>query len=196
VTFAYRRVGELAPPTGNSDYFWRVPGIYFGDYLEVSTGEEEVESPLSWRGYEFQVRNPEGQTSGWITFTYPFDDEKLLAIMRHSADEGRRRVRLGDNQGAIEPLRKAMVFADRILGIDAPETCGLRDEWNAALDNSTLDKLRFEVGTRVRIVNGTHEGKSGTINSLGLRQTKPYWIDIGQEGMIAAADDEVEVPET
>jgi Domain of unknown function (DUF4062) len=175
VTFTQRRIGESGPPTGSQDYFWRLPNIYFGDYLELSTHDDDIEGPLSWRGYEFQVKNPEGQTSDWIAFSYPFDDAKLLTIMQQSAEEGRSRVAAGDNQGAIEPLRKAMVFADRILGIEAPETSALRAEWNAALDNATLDKCRFRSGAKVRIVTGEHEGKSGTIESIGLRQSRPYW---------------------
>jgi hypothetical protein len=192
ITYTHRRVGEIGPPTGNNDYFWRLPNIYFGDYLEVSTHDDEVEGPLSWRNYEFQVKNPEGQLSDWITFSYPFDDAKLSEIMQQSAAEGRRRVARRDNEGAVEPVRKAMVFADRILGTDAPETLALRIEWNAALDNRTLDKLRFQIGTRVQVVTGEHAGKSGTVDSLGLRHVKPYWIKTANGDMIAAADNEVE----
>jgi hypothetical protein len=161
--------------------------------LEVSTSDDEVEGPLSWRDYEFQLKNPEGQVSDWITFSYPFDDAKLLEIMHQSAAEGRCRVTSGDNEGAVEPLRKAMVFADRILGTDAPETSALRTEWNAALDNRTLDKLRFRVGTRVQVLTGEHAGISGTIATLALRHVKPYWIKPEEGDMVAAADDEVEL---
>ena len=78
--------------------------------------------------------------------------------------------------------------------MDAPETSVLRSEWNAALDNRTLDKLRFLVGTRAQIVTGEHAGKSGTIDSFGLRQGKPYWIATDEGGRIAVADNEVELP--
>ena len=193
VTFTYRRVGESAPPPGNRDYFWRLPNIYFGEYLEVSTHDDEVEGPLSWRDYEFQVKNPEGQLSNWIAFTYPFDDAKLSEVMDQCVAEGRRRVATGDNAGAVEPLRKAMVIADRMLGLNAPETSALRAEWNAALDNRTLDKLRFQVGTRVRVVTGEHIGKSGIIDTLALRHVKPYWIRPAEGDMIAASDEEVEL---
>jgi hypothetical protein len=193
VTVAHRRRGETGPAAGNKEYFWHLPNIYFGDYLEVASGADEPESPLSWRDYEFQVRNPEGKTSEWIAFSYPFNDESLLSIMTQSAEEGRRRVSIGDNAGAVEPLRKAMVYADRILGINAPETVALRAEHNKALDNRTLDKLRFGVGTRIRITTGEHIGKIGVIESLGLRQTKPYWIKCADENLIALADDEVEI---
>lgn len=192
VTFAYRRVGDSAPPPGNKDYFWRLPNIYFGEYLEVSTHDDEIEGPLSWRDCEFQVKNPEGQLSNWITFTYPFDDAKLSEVMNQSAAEGRRRVAKGDNAGAVEPLRKAMVIADRMLGVNAPETSALRTEWNAALDNRTLDKLRFQVGTRVRVIAGEHTGKSGVIDTLALRHVKPYWIKAAEGDVVAASDEEVE----
>lgn len=193
IVWTSRRRGETGPPPGNTEYFWRLPSTYFGDYLEVPSSEDEAEGPLNYRDYEFQCRNPEGQTSEWIMFSYPFDDAKLLNLARQSADEGRRLVGLGDNKGAIEPLRKAMVFVDRISGLDALETVTLRREWNAALDNATLDKLRFQIGTRVRVVTGEHSGKSGMIQSFGLRQIKPYWILTGDGSMIAAADGEVEV---
>ena len=138
------------------------PTSILASTLEVSTHDDEIEGPLSWRDCEFQVKNPEGQLSNWITFTYPFDDAKLSEVMNQSAAEGRRRVAKGDNAGAVEPLRKAMVIADRMLGVNAPETSALRTEWNAALDNRTLDKLRFQVGTRVRVIAGEHTGKSGS----------------------------------
>lgn len=85
VTWTYRRRGDTGPPTGNDDYFWRLPNIYFGDYLEVSTGDDEVEGPLSWRDTEFQVKNPEGQTSDWVLFTYAFDDELLTRVRNNSS---------------------------------------------------------------------------------------------------------------
>ena len=113
--------------------------------------------------------------------------------MNQSAAEGRRRVAKGDNTGAVEPLRKAMVIADRMLGLNAPETSALRIEWNAALDNRTLDKLRFRVGTRVRVTAGQHIGKSGIIDTLALRHVKPYWIKPADGDTVAASDEEVEL---
>ncbi len=99
---------------------------------------------------------------------------------------------MGDNKSAVEPLRKAMVFADRSLGKDAPETATLRAEWNKALDDRTLDTLRFTIGTQVKVLAGEHAGKTGTIDRFGLRQVKPYWIRTADGDMIAAADNEVE----
>jgi len=193
VTYTYRRKGDTSPPPGNKEYFWHIPNIYFGDYLEVSCGEDEIETPLSWRDHEFQIRNPEGQTSEWVLFTHPFDDPRLTEIMLHCADEGRRLVGLGDDQGAIESLRKAFVFADRILGENAAETVKLRQEWNSAIDNAALAKMRFRCGARIKIISGEHSGNCGEITKLGLRMLKPYMVDLGESNLVWAGDDEVEL---
>lgn len=191
VTIAWRRTGE-GLPAGNTDYFWHLPNIYFGEYLEISTAEDEPESPLSWRGYEFQIKNPTGKKSEWIVFAYPFDDEKLCVTLNENLIEGRRLAADGANQAAIEPLRKAMVFADRMLGADAPLTTEIRREWNMALDNATLDKCRFREGEKVKVVSGEHAGKSGVIEKIGLRHFYPYYIATGDGQTIQAKDDDVE----
>jgi hypothetical protein len=85
------------------------------------------------------------------------------------------------------------VFADRILGVDVIETRELRCEWNAAIDNAALAKLRFRNGAHVRLIAGEHLGKSGTIRELGLRHLRPYLIDLSEGGAIWAADNEVEL---
>jgi hypothetical protein len=95
---------------------WRLPNIYWGDYLEVSCHDDPIESPLSWRGYEFQVRNREGQTSEWVQFTYPFDDVMLERIRLDQLREGRDLLARGQPVESVEPMRKAYVFSDRILG--------------------------------------------------------------------------------
>jgi hypothetical protein len=191
VTVAYRRIGE-GLPAGNTDYHWQMLSIYFGDYLELASGDNEPEAALSWRGYEFQAKNPTGQTSEWVAFTYPFDDTMLSAILEENKQEGRRLAAAGANQAAIEPLRKAMVFADRMLGIDAPLTVELRSEHNKALDNATLDRCRFRVGKRVKIISGEHMGKSGMIEKIGLRHFYPYYVAISEGQTVQAKDDEVE----
>jgi hypothetical protein len=169
-----------------------MPSIYFGDYLELASGDNEPESALSWRGYEFRVKNPTGETSEWVAFTYPFDEAKLSAILRENMQEGRRLAAAGENQAAIEPLRTAMVFADRTLGIDAPLTTELRREWNAALDNATLDRCRFRPGQRVVVVSGEHVGKTGVIERIGLRNLQPYWVAVNEGELIPVGDDQVE----
>ncbi len=191
VTIAYRRIGG-GFPAGNTDYFWQIPSIYFGDYLELASSDNEPESALSWRGFEFQVKNPTGQTSDWVRFTYPFDDLALIAIRDESWQEGRRLLAAGQNQAAIEPLRKAWVFSDRMLGADAPIVEEIKVDWNAALDNATLDKCRFRPGTLVKIISGNHNGKSGTIEHIGLRHFYPYYIKVSEAETVQAKDDEVE----
>jgi hypothetical protein len=191
VTIAHRRIGE-GLPVGNRDYHWQMPSIYFGDYLELASGDNEPEAALSWRGYEFQAKNPTGQTSEWIAFTYPFDDTKLSAILEEQMKEGRRLAGAGANQAAIEPLRKAMVFADRMLGVDAPLTTEIRREWNTALDNATLDGCRFREGKKIKIISGEHMGKIGVIEKIGLRHFYPYYVAVGEGQTVQAKDDEVE----
>lgn len=191
ITIAFRRVGE-GLPAGNTDYFWQMPSVYFGDYLELASGDNEPEAALSWRAYEFQVKNPTGQTSEWVGFSYQFDDKKLSLILEDSLKEGRRLAAAGSNQAAIEPLRKAMVFADRMLGVDAPLTIKIKREWNAALDNATLDKCRFRPGKQIRIVSGEHSGKRGVIEKIGLRNFLPYWVKVENGEDVAVGDDQVE----
>ena len=82
ITFTSRQVGETTPPAGRADYWWRLPNTYFGDYLEVSTNEDEFESPLSYRNTEFCVRNPQGECSAWVRFSYAYDEPRLRAILK------------------------------------------------------------------------------------------------------------------
>ncbi len=174
---------------------WLLPNIYFGDYLEVSTGEDPDETPLCYRGSEFAVRNPQGELSDWIEFSFSFDDQKLKSIMMQNAEEGHHKVHCNDNQGAIEPLRKAMVFSQFLIGGNSEETIKLRNEWNDALDNATRAKLRFREGTRICVISGTYSKQTGVIEKIGLRQsTKHYWIkpDNG-DPLFPAGDDEVDI---
>jgi hypothetical protein len=138
-------------PTGNSDYFWHLPNIYFGDYLEVSTSADEIEGPLSWRDFEFQVKNPEGGISDWVPFTYAFDDEMLDKVRRDSLQGGTELLVAGKAADAIEPLRKAYVFADRMLGVQHEETLRVKTELDRARDEAALARLRFRVGDRLAI---------------------------------------------
>lgn len=129
ITFTHRRRGETGPPPGNTDYFWLLPNTYFGDYLEVSCSDDDIESPLSWRDYEFQVKNPEGQKSEWVLFTYPFNDDMLQKVRGESSDMGKKLLAERRAAEAIEPLRKAYVFSDRMLGIEHEETLRANSPW-------------------------------------------------------------------
>lgn len=192
ITWTFRRRGELDPPPGNNNYFWRLPNIYFGDYLEVSTGNDEVEGPLSWRNYEFQVKNPEGETSDWVLFTYPFDDEMLKMVQRDSFQQGNAILAAGKSAEAIEPLRKAYVFSDRMFGIEHTETLRAKSVWERAREESALAKLRFRIGDRLGVSAGPHAGKVGIVEKLLLNHVHAYVIKPVVGGDFQASDEQVE----
>ncbi|MFC5741588.1 SIR2 family protein [Dyella tabacisoli] len=193
VVVTHRRRGESGPPTANGDYFWHLPNIYFGDYLEVSAGDNEPEAPLSWRDYEFQVKNPEGHMSEWILFTYPFDDVFLENVRLDSFQAGADLLEAGKPGEAVEPLRKAYVFSDRMFGIAAPETLDKKAMWERALDEAALAKLRFRVGDRLKVVSGPNEGLSGAVERLLLRHVHAYLIKPIDDGdAFQASDEQVE----
>ncbi len=187
-----RRRGE-GFPAGNNDYFWRLPNIYFGDYLEISSSDIEPESTLSYRDYEFQVKNPEGRVSEWVAFTYPFDDILLEKIRTESYSLGISLLEQGRATEAVEPLRKAWVFTDRIFGAKAQETLDKMALWNRALDESLLSKLRFRVGDHLKVVSGDYVGVSGTVEKLLLRHLHAYLIKPLDGGeLFQASDGQVE----
>lgn len=189
IVFTFRRRGE-GLPAGNSDYFWRLPNIYFGDYLEVSTGDSEPEASLSWRDHEFQVKNPEGRVSEWVTFTYPFDDGLLESIGTEAYQLGISLLEAGKTSEAIEPLRKAYVFSDRMLGVEAQTTLDRKAVWNRAIDESAMSKLRFRVGARLKVVSGEKAGVSGAVEKLLLRHVHAYVIRPADGGELFQASDE------
>jgi hypothetical protein len=191
VTTAYRRMGE-GLPAGNSDYFWLLPNIYFGEYLELSTGDDPLEGPLSWRGYEFQVRNPDGMKSEWVAFTYPFDDAALDKVRRDSLAEGEAMLAVGRPDRAVEPLRKAYTFADRMLGITHPDSLRAKEILLEARDKAALAKLRFREGARLKVVNGPYAGQTGLVEKLLLNHVHAYVIRPAEGEIFQAADNQVE----
>jgi hypothetical protein len=192
ITFTNRRRGESGPPAGNADYFWHLPNIYFGDYLEVSTADDEIEGTLSWRGYEFQVKNPEGQTSDWVLFTYPFNDEILERIRLDSFHQGSMLLTAGKPAEAVEPLRKAYVFSDRMLGTQHEDTLRTKSVLEQARNAAALAKLRFRVGDQLIISGGPHMGKTAVVEKLLLNHLHAYLLkpDIGEA--FQASDEQVE----
>jgi hypothetical protein len=171
-------IGSRNPrePLLNGHISWRTPTIYFGDYMEVSSNEDALESPLGYRYVEFCVRNPLGQESAWIGFTYEFDDALLTTVMRESVTEGRRLVAINQPAEAVDKLRKAMVFAKNLLGHDSDETIAITKEWNDAINAAALARLRFRVGDRVRIIEGEFAGQEGEITDLALRHLHAYSV--------------------
>ncbi len=192
VVYTNRRRGENAPPTGNSDYFWHLPNIFFGNYLEVATSDIEPEASLSWRDYEFMVRNPEGRTSEWVPFTYPFDDVLLKKISTDSFRIATELLEAGKPAEAIEPLRMSYVFSDRMFGIHAQETVHKRNIWERALDEAALLKLRFRVGDHIKVIEGSNVGASGIIEKLLLRHLHAYVIKPTHGNEFQASDAQVE----
>jgi uncharacterized protein DUF4062 len=197
ITFTSRQIGEITPPAGHTDYRWRQPRIYFGDYLEVPSGNDEFESPLGYRNTEFCVRNPEGECSEWVRFSYAYDEGRLRAILKERQEEGERLFSEKKFSEAIEPLRKAMVFSERLDSATNERTRHLSELWNKALDGKTLSRCRFSKGARIKVVRGEHVGLEGQIEAIGLRNSKPYWIRAdgsapGNAGLVAVSDDEVE----
>ena len=189
VTFSCRRRTDNGQAPGNTEHPWQQPNIYFGDYLEVSSDDDEIEGPLSWRDYEFQVRNPEGQTSEWVPFTYPFNEELLETVRAGSLERGNALFAEGKFAESVEPLRKAYVFSDRILGVAHEETLRIKLALEAARGRAALAKLRFRAGDEVSVISGSHAGKFGVVEELQLNHLHAYVIKLS-DGEVARASDE------
>ncbi len=192
IVFRHRRQEESDSSIGNNESLWHLPNIYFGNYLEVSSEDNEPESALSWRGYEFQVRNPEGQTSDWLPFTYSFDDVTLEKIRVESLQLGTELLKKGKPVEAVEPLRKAYVFSDRMFGMNSEETGRIKALWNQSLDEAALSKLRFRIGDELKIVKGPHTGTSGVVVKLLLRHLHAYVVKPLHGEEVQASDEQVE----
>lgn len=172
-----------------------LPNIYYGDYLEVSTSDDLIEGPLSWRDYEFRVRNPEGQTSEWVRFSYPFDDIMLENIRIEQLELGRTLLAGGKPVEAVEPLRKAFVFSDRMLGLTYEETLRIKTEWENTCNEAALAKLRFRVGAQLSVKSGPEAGKAGVVERLLLGRLHAYLIRPSTGEPFQASDAQVELAE-
>jgi Domain of unknown function (DUF4062) len=191
VTWSERRKNGSPASLEDRAVWWRLPNIYFGDYLEVSTHDDPEEGPVGHLNFEFAVKNPEGQMSEWVAFSYPFDEAKLRETIRLSADRARGLVAAHDHAAAVEPFRKAMVYSDRLLGETDPQTVSLRREWDAALDNAALARLRFRKGDRVRLKDGQNVSKVGTIKELHLRHVHAYRVETEGGETVQVGDEDV-----
>jgi hypothetical protein len=177
VMWTMRQIGETKPSAPHSDWFWRLPNIYWGDYLEVSCSEDEIESPLSWRGYEFQVRNPGArEPSAWIPFTYPYDLPLLIRVRDEALDAGLALLDAGNAAQAVEPLRKAMVFTQHLRDVAPSPSVDPGELHEKALDQAALTKLRFREGDALIVREGPHAGKRGIVERLLLRHLHAYLI--------------------
>ncbi|MFM0752610.1 SIR2 family protein [Paraburkholderia strydomiana] len=193
VVVAYRRRSESAVPSADGHIHWQLPHIYFGDYLELASSDNEPEAQLNWRGYEFQLKNPEGHVSEWTPYTYPFDDVALEKMRVESFEYGAALLNAGKALDAVEPLRKAYVFSDRMYGQQAEETLRKKALWDRAIDEAALAKLRFRVGDVLRVTSGAHAGVTGVVERLLLRHFHAYLIAPASGGkQIQASDAQVE----
>lgn len=181
--------------SGGGAAHWQQPSTYFGDYLEVSVNEDPFESPLSYKNTEFCVRNPNGKSSEWVGFSYPFDMPALEKILADNAVAGKKLLTAKQFKEAVEPLRKAYVFSDRINGGSHELTRELCQLHETALDQKTLVGLRFQPGTKVRVVAGVNKGREGVIELIKTRCASPYQIKDGEAPQFFAADAEVELDE-
>lgn len=179
--------------SGGGAAHWQQPSTYFGDYLEVSVNEDPFESPLSYKNTEFCVRNPNGKTSEWVGFSYPFDMPALKKILADNADAGKKLLATKQFKEAVEPLRKAYVFSDRINGGSHELTRELHQLHETALDQRTLVGLRFKPGTKVRVVSGANKGKRAIIDRIHTRCSSPYLLKDDGAAEFFAADAEVEL---
>ncbi|WP_148662123.1 KOW motif-containing protein [Paraburkholderia phytofirmans] len=189
VVVTYRRHNEDGVTSESDHLHWQLPSIYFGDYLELASSDNEPEAQLNWRGYEFQVRNPEGHVSEWIRFAYAFDDVSLEKIRAESFQQGVTLLNAGKPSDAVEPLRKAYVFSDRMLGMHADETFSKMLVWQQALDDASLSKLRFRVGDALKVTSGPHAGVTGSVEKLMLRHLHAYVVRPGTGGELIQVSD-------
>jgi len=193
ITWTYRRKGETEPPPGNKDYFWRQPNIYFGNYLETSSHDDPIEAPLGWRDHEFCVKNPEGKKSEWVEFSYPFDYDLLKKTMLENAELGKRLFSEGKFREANEPLRKAYTFSDRLNGIEDSFTKEMHALRESTLDQAVLTTLRFKPGTKIQVLSGKEKDKTGIIEKIAMRSSKPYFVKMeSSDDYFYVSDDEVE----
>lgn len=191
VTYASRISGETTPPKGRNDYWFREANIYYGDYLEVATGNHGIEVPLGYRNTEFCVRNPNGKTSNWVKFSYSFDDVELIRLYNEFKKTGEDLIAAREYQEAIEPLRKARMFVQRLPSV-ASEFEEVQANWELARDMAVRARLRFSKGDIVFVREGTHAGKCVVVERIQTNQSKPYWVQMPSGELEAMGDDELE----
>jgi hypothetical protein len=122
----------------------------------------------------------------------PLDDVLLDQVRRNSLEQGKKLLVAGKAAEAIEPLRKAYVFADRMLGVQHSETLSAKAIWEEARDKAALAKLRFREGARLKVSSGPHASQSGIVKRLLLSHLHAYVIQPEEGEAFQAADDQVE----
>jgi hypothetical protein len=188
---AYRRNGEQGQ-RDESNYFWRKPNLLVANYAEISTGGCQTESSLSWRGYEFCIRNSASERSEWVRFEYPFDYYALNQELDNAIYDGDRAREGGDFENAEAELRKAWVFADRLFGSSDQRAKQLFKKREKNLNDLMLSRLRYRVGDQVRILSGEQGGRSGIVRKLRLRHKFAYEIEDPVGALFSASDNQIE----
>lgn len=162
------------------------PNIFWGDYLEISTTDDDVENNISWMKVKFRVCNPEGETSEWIDFSSNLKKEEIKNILDQQILLGEQAAGKGDLDTAWEAYRKASVYAGAIEDPRSSQLAQLREQ---TLDNSLRAKLRFSEGRMVRVTDGPHKGKVGKIKEINLRWRDSYVLDVESVSELVAVQD-------
>ena len=96
-----------------------------------------------------------------MLFSYAFDDAALEATRIEAAKQGEQLLSSGHPRAAVEPLRKAMVFSDRMYGIGDPRTVASKANWMESRREAYLAELQFRKGHQLHV----HDGLSSIITS-------------------------------
>jgi hypothetical protein len=89
---------------------------------------------------------------------YPFDEPKLKQLKAEYLKQGEVPLAAGEPTEAVEPLRKAYVFADRLFGMQDPETLRAKEILDRRRDKAALARLRFRQGDTLLVRDGPHAG--------------------------------------
>jgi len=190
VTWTQRRRGSTAEHQSSTSV-WQQPRVFFDDHLEVPSSPDSIESPLSHKDSEFQLRNPEGLTSDWVTFSHDFvipDLERRLAEFESSAAKREAEGLLAE---ADELRRKAWMFSDRLYGVDDARTKAALAERERVRESLALSRLRFRVGAALTVTSGPETGRTGIVQRLRLNHRQAYVVEGSDGANFQVADDEV-----
>ena len=192
VTWTTRRCGVEGQCEPGNAHPWHLPNIYWGNYLEVSASDDPIENRLSWRDYEFQVRNPEGQMSEWVKFSYPFDDELLETIRVERLQKGRNFSRQGSLWKPSSRCERLMFSRIVCSAWTMRKPCASCREWEQVRDEAALAKLRFPArGTSPRdFRSGSRKIRCG--DRLLLNHVHAYLIHPAEGEPFQASDAQVE----
>jgi hypothetical protein len=119
----------------------------------------------------------------------------LEKIRIEQLELGRALLAGGKPVEAVEPMRKAFIFSDRILGLTNEETLRIKAEWEHTRNEAALSKLRFRPGARLSVISGPEAGKTGIVERLLLNHLQAYLIKPAEGELFQASDVQVELAE-